>query len=177
MDERLKRTPGLYLAGFMCSGKTSVGKLLAERIGWNFVDVDAQVERSEQTTIDAIFDTRGEPEFRRIETEALRKIVGQVERGMPAVVALGGGAFVREENFELLENNGISIWLDCSLESIARRLAAETNGVRPLARDPEALKRLYESRREGYGRADYRVHADCDVETAVHAILALPFWK
>ena len=177
MDERLKRTPGLYIAGFMCSGKSTVGKKLADRVGWDFVDVDAEIERAEQTTIAAMFDSRGESEFRRVETEALRKLVRQIERGMPAVLALGGGAFVREENFEMLENNGISVWLDCSFDSIVQRLEAEANGVRPLARDPEALRNLYDARRTGYSRADYRVDADCDVDHAVELILELPFWK
>src|SRR6478672_5586934 len=86
MDARLKRTPGLYIAGFMCSGKSTVGKRLADHVGWDFVDVDAEIERAEQTTIAAIFDSRGESEFRRVETEALRKLVRQIERGMPAVL-------------------------------------------------------------------------------------------
>jgi shikimate kinase len=177
MDARLKRTPGLYIAGFMCSGKTTVGKKLADRVGWDFVDVDSEIEREQQTTIAAIFESRGESEFRRVETEVLRKLVTQVERGMPAVLALGGGAFVREENFEMLENNGVSVWLDCSFTSIVQRLETEADGVRPLARDPEALRSLYEARRPGYSRADYRVDADCDVERAVALILELPFWK
>lgn len=177
MDARLKRTPGLYIAGFMCSGKTTVGKMLADRVGWDFVDVDSEIEREQQTTIATIFESRGEPEFRRVETQVLRKLVSQVERGMPAVLALGGGAFVREENFEMLENNGISLWLDCSFEAIVQRLETEANGVRPLARDPEGLRRLYEARRPGYSRADYRVDGNCDAERAVELILELPFWK
>jgi shikimate kinase len=177
MDGRLKRTPGLYIAGFMGSGKTTVGKKLADRVGWDFVDVDDEIERTEQKTIESIFSSRGEPEFRKIETEALRGLVHQVERGMPAVIALGGGAFVREENFEMLENNGISVWLDCPFEAIVRRLESEAKDMRPLARDRETLRRLYESRLPGYGRADYRVDANCDIEVAVETILHLPFWK
>jgi shikimate kinase len=177
MDGRLKRTPGLYIAGFMGSGKTSVGRKLADRVGWDFVDVDDEIEHAEQTTIESIFRSRGEPEFRKIETEALRRLVRQVERGMAAVIALGGGAFVREENFEMLENNGISVWLDCPFEAIVQRLESEGKDVRPLARDHETLRRLYEARLPGYNRADYRVDANCDVEVAVESILHLPFWK
>lgn len=177
MVGRLKRTPGLYIAGFMGSGKTTVGRKLADRIGWEFVDVDADIERDQNATIGSIFASRGEDEFRRVETETLRKLVRQVERGMAAVLALGGGAFVRPENFEMLENNGISLWLDCPFESIVRRLEAEGKDVRPLARDPEALRALYEARLPGYSRADYRIDADCDAELAVEAILDLPFWK
>ena len=177
MDERLKRTPGLYIAGFMGSGKSTVGRKLADRVGWDFVDVDDEIERAEQATIESIFSSRGEPEFRKIETEALRKFVRQVERGMPAVIALGGGAFVREENFEMLENNGISVWLDCPFEAIVQRLESEAKDVRPLARDRETLRHLYEARVPGYSHADYRVDANCDIEATVKAILDLPFWK
>lgn len=177
MDERLKRTPGLYIAGFMGSGKSSVGRMLADRVGWDFVDVDAEIEREEKRTITAIFEAHGEAEFRRIETEAIRRLVKQVEHGIPAIVALGGGAFVQAENFEMLENNGISLWLDVPFDAIVERLAAEGKDVRPLARDLEALKRLYDERASGYRRADYRIDAGCDVEQVVEAILELPFWK
>ncbi len=177
MDARLKRTPGLYIAGFMGSGKSTVGRRLAERVGWDFIDVDAEIEQREGATISSIFEARGENDFRSIETEVLRDLVRRIERGIPAILALGGGAFVRQENFQLLENNGISLWLDCPFDSILQRLQAEGKDVRPLARDPEAFRALYESRRTGYSRADYRVDAGCEIEDAIEAILELPFWK
>ena len=74
MDVKLKRAPGVYLAGFMASGKTTVARLLADRLGWDFIDLDAEIEAAEQTTIASLFESRGEPEFRRIETEALRSL-------------------------------------------------------------------------------------------------------
>ena len=60
MHIKLKRTPGLYLAGFMGSGKTTVGRLLADRLGWDFVDMDAEIEAREQTTVGQIFEMRGD---------------------------------------------------------------------------------------------------------------------
>src|SRR5271156_3117090 len=114
MNVRLKRTPGLYLVGFMGSGKTTIGRHLAHRLGWSFFDLDHEIEVAEKTTIAELFDTRGEPEFRRIEAAMLRQHVHWIEHGRPAVLALGGGAFVDASNRDLIMENGIAIWLDCS---------------------------------------------------------------
>jgi shikimate kinase len=176
MDSKLKRTPGIYLTGFMGSGKTTVGRALADKVGWDFVDLDTEIVARERAAISEIFDARGEAEFRRIETEVIRSWVCKVARGMPSVVALGGGAFVQPENLDLLEQNGISIWLDCPIEVVHQRIAAESE-TRPLARDTAALQHLYEQRRAAYSRASYRIDADCDVDRAVQQILDLPFWK
>src|ERR1700676_3650925 len=78
MDNKLKRAPGVYLAGFMGSGKTTVARVLADRLGWDFIDLDAEIEAAENATIAQLFETRGEPEFRRIETEALRKVMRRI---------------------------------------------------------------------------------------------------
>src|ERR1700683_3255811 len=73
---KLKRTPGLYLVGFMGSGKSAVGRLLADELGWSFADVDDDIEKEQGVSIADIFDTRGEEEFRRLEQEAIRKRAG-----------------------------------------------------------------------------------------------------
>ncbi len=94
---------------------------------------------------------------------------------MPTVIALGGGAFVQPTNYEILGNNGISIWLDCSLEVVEARI---TDGSeRPLARDRDAFRKLYAERRVLYGRADYRVNGDLDCADAAGEIVNLPLWK
>ena len=80
---KLKRTPGLYLVGFMGCGKTTVGEMVADELGWSFVDIDEEIEAREQTTIARIFNTRGEPEFRRLESEVLHTSVRLVQRGRP----------------------------------------------------------------------------------------------
>ena len=172
---KLKRTPGIYLVGFMCSGKTTIGKLLAERLGWHFSDIDHEIEGREKTSIAEIFDRRGELEFRRIETETIRGHVRLIERGRPTVVALGGGAFTETANFDLLENNGISIWLDCPLETIERRVGEDS--TRPLARDRKRFEELYHARQAAYARADYRVPIESDDPLrVVEAILKLPLF-
>lgn len=175
MHLKLKRTPGLYIAGFMGSGKSTVGRLLSDRMGWDFVDLDAEIEKSEQSTISQIFDTRGELEFRRIETSMMKQLIRKVECGMPMVLALGGGAFVQPGNYELLENNGLSIWLDCPFEVIITRLTSPE--TRPLARNRDLLLVLFENRKVGYAKADFRIDGGGDLETSIQQILDLPIWR
>src|SRR5580700_4868054 len=155
MNVRLKRTPGLYLLGFMGSGKTTVGRHLAHRLGWRFFDLDHEIEAAEKITIAELFDTRGEPEFRRIEAEMLREHVRSIERGRPAVLALGGGAFVDAANRDLILQNGIAIWLDCPFDRVQQRVGDAS--LRPLARDPQRFAALFESRRAIYALADVRI--------------------
>lgn len=172
---KLKRTPAIYLVGFMGCGKSTVGTALADELGWSFVDLDEEIERRESTTIAEIFDQRGERAFREIETAVLRDRVRNVQGGRPQVISLGGGAFLSEENFQLVSNNGVTVWLDCEFSHIERRVAGQTH--RPLARDPQQLRKLFEARRESYGRADFRVEViDDDTRSAVARILALPLF-
>jgi shikimate kinase len=173
MNIKLKRTPGLYVIGFMGCGKSTVGRHLAERLGWSFFDTDHEIEAAEKTTIADIFERRGEEEFRRIEREILRQHVRWVERGRPAVLALGGGAFVAEKNRDLISANGLTIWLDCPFEVIQRRVAKASH--RPLARDPSSFTALYEARLEIYRLADIHVPIQSDDPTqTVESILAHP---
>ena len=172
----LKRTPGIYLAGFMGSGKSIIGRLLADELGWNFSDLDEEIEQQEHTTIAEIFDTRGEAAFREIESAALRQRVRTIESGRPYVVALGGGAFLSEANADLVLNHGVTVWVDCPLSLIERRVASETH--RPLARDLEKLRHLYEERRSSYARAHYRIEVGGDDPTfAVAQIMSLPLFS
>jgi len=176
MNLRLKQTPGIYLLGFMASGKSTVGRHLAHRMGWSFFDLDDEIEAAEKTTIAQIFDTRGEAEFRRIESEMLAQHVHWIERGRAAVVALGGGAFLAPANRGLACGNGVSVWLDCDFERIARRVAQATH--RPLARDPEKLAALFQERRDIYRLADVHIPIETDDPEAVAAaILAHPFFR
>ena len=91
------------------------------------------------------------------------------------VVALGGGAFAQHRNFELLEHNGISVWLDCPFSMVSERVGR--NSDRPLARDPEKFRELYESRRGAYEKADFRIEIRGDDPVpVVHSILNLPIF-
>jgi shikimate kinase len=176
MNLKLKRTPGIYVVGFMGAGKSTIGRLLADRLGWQFIDLDDDIEAAGKMSISAIFESAGEAEFRRIEHAALRARVAQIECGRPAVVALGGGAFAQDVNRDLLAGNGISVWLDCPFPVVERRVAAANH--RHLARDPRKFAELYELRREAYSRAEFRIPIEGDDPTvAVNAILALPLFR
>jgi shikimate kinase len=173
MNLKLKRTPGIYVVGFMASGKTTVGRHLAHRLGWYFFDTDEEIEAAEKAAIAEIFDTRGEAEFRRIETGIIRHHVRWIERGRPAVLALGGGAFVAQANRDLLENNGVTVWLDCPFEVVERRVAMASH--RPLARDPRQFAALYHARREVYRLADICVPIESDdPDGVIETILSHP---
>lgn len=173
MNLKLKRTPGIYLVGFMGSGKSTIGRLLAHRLGWSFFDVDHEIEAAEGASIREIFETRGEPEFRRIETAILGQHIAWIEQGRPTVLALGGGAFAGERNRALLEDRGVTIWLDCPFEIVGRR-AAET-AHRPLSWDREGFAALYRERLETYRLADIHMAiTGDDAGPVVDAILMHP---
>jgi shikimate kinase len=176
MNLRLKQTPGIYVVGFMASGKSTIGRALAHRLGWSFFDSDDEIEAAEKSTIAEIFSGRGEAEFRRIESDIIRQHVRWIERGRPAVLALGGGAFVQAVNRELLMGNGIAIWLDCPFETVQRRVAATSH--RPLARDPENFAELFRTRRDAYSAADLCVPIESDdPAVTVESILAHPIFR
>src|SRR5262249_27347123 len=133
----------IFVVGFMGAGKSTVGRALAQRLGWPFVDLDDEIEAAEGARVSDIFARRGGPEFRRIETEVLRRLLASTDS---AVIALGGGAFTISANRELIRGHGPTIWLDCAFDVVQRRVAQFRH--RPLARDPERFAALYEARRE-----------------------------
>ena len=172
---KLKRTPGIYLVGFMGCGKSTVGRALADELGWSFFDLDDEIEGDAGSTISEIFDTQGEPIFRALEAGALAKRVKAVQAGRPQVIALGGGAVMDDKNFELILNHGVVVWLDTPFEVIQKRIAAESH--RPLARDPEKLRELFDVRCPRYALADFRVEApEEDAMATVRRILQLPLF-
>jgi shikimate kinase len=109
-------------------------------------------------------------EFRRIEAQILEQHVRWIERGRPAVLALGGGAFAEARNRELVLAHGIAVWLDCPFVVVERRVTEASH--RPLARDPVQFAALYEARREAYILADVHIPIESDdPATVVEAIL------
>ncbi len=142
----------IYLVGFMGAGKSSVGMILAQQMGWPFVDLDMVIEAGQGTTIRQIFEQAGEPFFREIERAAL----AEVARKAPAVIALGGGTFVQKPNFDLIrQTHGATVWLDCPIEELWQRCSMMDN--RPLFRDRESFFRLYEERLPYYRQAEFRI--------------------
>jgi shikimate kinase len=159
----------IYLLGFMGSGKSTVGPLLARGLGWPFIDLDQVIEAGQGLTIREIFEQAGEPFFRQLEQAALTEMA----RTEPAVIALGGGTFVQTANVELIRGSGgIAIWLDCSVDELRRRCEGLTN--RPLFQDAESFARLLEQRLPYYQRADYRISTEGQSpEDVVESILHL----
>jgi shikimate kinase len=143
----------IYLTGFMGCGKSTVGPLLAQRLGAPFVDLDTEIERQAGMTVREIFERHGEPVFRRMENEALR---GTLEAA-DVVVATGGGTMVFEGNFRLIQANGLSVWLNPPFASIVARVGALGKSDRPLFRDETQALALYRVRLPAYQRADLTV--------------------
>jgi shikimate kinase len=164
----------VFLVGFMGAGKSSVGMALSRMLGWPFEDLDERIQAQERRSIEQIFQQSGEAAFRQLEHAALRSLIRELGAS-PRVVAVGGGAFAQANNAALLEAAGFSaIFLDAPVEELFRR-CQEQKLDRPLRRDLEEFRRLYESRRSSYMRAALRIETGGkDVEkVAAEAIASL----
>jgi shikimate kinase len=124
-----RRPDCIYLTGFMGSGKTTVGPILANTLGFEFFDIDKMIERRTGTTVVDIFLTRGEPLFRAVEREVLHELS---ERSS-CVVSLGGGTMANEENFQFIRKHGIIVYLELSEAEIVKRVRHRPD--RPLLHD------------------------------------------
>lgn len=143
----------IYLTGFMGSGKSTVGRILASRLGVPFVDLDEEIERQAGMRVREIFERHGEPVFRRMEREALEATLA-----LPgAVVATGGGTVVFEANARLIRENGIAVWLNPPFATIVERVGGLGKEDRPLFRNETQALALYRERLPAYRRADVMV--------------------
>lgn len=118
----------LFIIGYMASGKTTFGKALAEKLDTTFIDLDSYIENTHSKSISEIFAESGEEGFRQIEKETLKKVV---EKEPDAVIACGGGTPCFHDNMEILNNNGITIFLETSIPVLISRLVEE-NSKRPI---------------------------------------------
>lgn len=161
------------LAGFMGSGKTTVGAVLARQLGWRFIDLDERIEETAGLRIPEIFERFGEPGFRRMEAEQLQSALGRaLERSEPTVLALGGGTYAQPANAELLRSAAVSVvWLDCSPGVLFARCLTMTG--RPLFRDEASFRALYAQRLPSYQQAEFRVDSSREPASVVADILAL----
>ena len=157
MHVKLKGSPAFYLVGFMGCGKTTVGRLLADGLKWDFVDLDEEIEREAGAKIVDIFDKFGEASFRAMERKALNKQIRHARMGMARVIALGGGAFAQASNREAIEAAGVSIWLKSPIDQLWARVSDEDD--RPLARDRERFEALYREREPSYTEADFTIES------------------
>jgi len=147
------KKPIIYLVGFMGAGKTSVGQYLAKMLGWRFTDLDHVIEEIEGRPIRDIFRDSGEPYFRNIERRELARAGSWRE----VVVALGGGTFCYDCNRRIVQESGVSVWLDAPLEILYARCAGKED--RPLFTTREKMHDLLEFRRPFYAKADLKVDA------------------
>ena len=156
----------IYLVGFMASGKSTVARALAARLGWQSEDIDHLIEARERRTIAEIFTQQGESYFRAVEREILKLL--QPLRHV--VIATGGGTFADPENRGFINLDGVSVWLDLPLVELIPRIPLD--GRRPLAANRAELERLYASRLESYQLAHLRVPvSSAPVGTTVDLVL------
>ena len=143
----------IVLVGFMGSGKSSVGRELARRLGYRFEDMDRRIERRLGRSIASIFEEQGEEAFRAEEYREAASLAGLEG----AVVATGGGAFAQAKTRDALSKGALTIWLRCDLEAMRRRLPAD--GTRPLAGNHVIMQALLAQREPSYRLADITVDA------------------
>jgi shikimate kinase len=155
------------LAGFMGSGKTTVGTLLARQLAWHFIDLDDRIEESAGLRIPEIFERLGESTFRQIEADELRAALGRaLERKEPLVLALGGGTYAQPGAPEFLRAAGAPVvWLDSPVETCM------TMTGRPLFRDEASFRALHTQRLPSYQQADHRVDSSGEPAEVVAEIL------
>jgi shikimate kinase len=168
------------LTGFMGSGKSTVGRMLAAQLAWRFADLDAEIERESGLSISQIFAQKGETVFRDIEHECLARLLGSAAaRNTRLILALGGGTSAQPRNAALIREFGavrgvagsVVIWLDCATEELLQRCVLM--GDRPLFRDEASFRKLYEERLPYYRQADYRVESGGEPMRVIEQILAL----
>jgi shikimate kinase len=154
---RVLSTRRVFLVGFMGAGKSSVGRALASRLGWQFCDLDQVIERREGRTVAQIFAERAEEGFRIAETKALKELLQDPSRKTDLVVALGGGTFAQPQNRRALEQaKAVTVLLEAPVDELRRRCTVDGT-ARPLAVDRERFAQLYEERLPAYQMATHKV--------------------
>lgn len=156
MENDAARQPNIVLTGFMGTGKSTVGRLLAKRLAFTFLDLDELIEKEAGMPVKEIFSAHGEDRFRELESEAIKRLSSGA-LGDRLVVSTGGGAVIKQENRSYLKSWGRIICLTASNEEILKRVGNRPE--RPLLFGPdreEKMAKLLAERREAYG--------DCDLE-------------
>ena len=144
----------LVLTGMMGVGKSTVGKNLAQKLSYNFVDIDRTIESRDGSTINLIFKNKSESYFRKLENEiSLEKL-----KKKNTVISLGGGAFLNKSIRREIKNTSVSFWLDVDVSELIKRL--KKNKKRPLLYNKNlnvTVNKIYLERKKTYSEADYRI--------------------
>ena len=155
----------VYITGFMGSGKSTIGPILANTLGWDFYDLDKVIENKTGRKIREIFEKEGEDHFRKLETETLKEISNSDK----VVVSLGGGTIASEENLEILKETGKVIYLKVSLKSVYERLKYKRDRpalIKDISEDvskeelTDRINKLMDARAKYYEQADYTIDTD-----------------
>lgn len=147
----------IVLTGFMGTGKSEVGKELSRVLGWQVIDIDTEIEKSQNMKITEIFKQFGEPRFRDLETEMIKNL----SKNKNVIISTGGGAVLRQENMDALRESGVIICLTASPETILKRTS--NNNDRPLLQAENPLKKireLLEFRMPYYQKADIMIDTE-----------------
>jgi len=155
----------IYLTGFMGAGKSTIGPILANTLGWEFYDLDSVIEKDSRKKVKDIFAEHGEPYFRKVETETLKKL----STGKNIVIALGGGAITIEENMRIIKRAGKIVYLKTSPEKVYQRLRNKKDRPILLGENGDCLSKdeflkkvttLIDSRKRYYEQADIVIDTD-----------------
>ncbi|MGO9390456.1 3-dehydroquinate synthase [Rhodoblastus sp.] len=159
----------IVLVGMMGSGKTAIGKRLAQRLALPFIDSDHEIENAHRLTVSEIFSTHGEAYFRDGERRVLARLIGEGQR----IIATGGGAFINPQTRGLIHQHAVSIWLQADFEVLMRRVRKRP--TRPLLQNPDperVMRRLIDERYHIYAEADLTTQSrDAPHETLIAEIL------
>ncbi len=147
----------ITLVGFMGTGKTTVGRILAERLGYTFVDVDHEIEMEQGVTISHIFSELGEPYFRMLE----RDMIKALSRQEGLIISAGGGAVLDTRNVDDLGRSGPVVCLSAKPDEILKRVGGTE--TRPLLQVPDPLAKITEMLE---ARAPFYARADCTIDTS-----------
>ncbi len=172
----------VILTGFMATGKSTVARHLARRLGWRLIDCDAVISARARKPIHQIFHDSGEAHFRALERSLIAEISADRRRcaqcgyPRPAVIATGGGAIIDPQNYAILSECGVIVCLSARPDVIARRIATGVKARPMLSRGSGPVKQriaeLMESRREAYARAALTIDtSERSIEQVVEAIL------
>jgi shikimate kinase len=158
----------LTLIGFMGSGKSVIGALVAYRASAPFYDLDFMIETETGMPISQVFSTRGEPAFRAVES---RLLPGALREG--SVVALGGGTVMNDDNWALIKQRSRTVYLELPFDSIWERIARSEDRPLVAGRLRDEVKGLFDSRRPRYEQAEFVIDADRSPDDVAGDVLAL----